>query len=74
MEYHGTRDFYYLIKIVSKLLIKHKFPQNKLIIIELLCEIIERNFGGLNNSVLIFKQLFNEKKIRVLVKRNNMML
>ncbi|KAL6600844.1 hypothetical protein U3516DRAFT_761583 [Neocallimastix sp. 'constans'] len=44
------KDFYYLIKIVPKLLIKHKFPQNKLIIIELLCEIIERNFGGLNNS------------------------
>ncbi|KAG4105845.1 hypothetical protein H8356DRAFT_537424 [Neocallimastix lanati (nom. inval.)] len=28
-EYHGTRDFYYLIKTASKLLIKHKFPQNK---------------------------------------------
>jgi len=60
-EYHGTRDFYYLIKIASKLLIKHKFPQNRKIIINLLYESIERNFGGLNNSVFIFKQLFNEK-------------
>lgn len=70
--FHGTRDFYSLIKNVIADIIKN---QNKLIennddeILYKICiKNIERNFGGLENSINEFKSYFNvlfnqEKKL-----------
>ena len=55
-EFHGTRDFYYLIKTVSQLLIESNFVKDEYSIINIINESIERNFGGLNESVIIFKK------------------
>ncbi|OUM66214.1 hypothetical protein PIROE2DRAFT_59532 [Piromyces sp. E2] len=60
MEFHGTRDFYHLIKTISKLLIENNFPKDSDVIEELLNVSIERNFGGLDNSVKIFKEIFKK--------------
>ncbi|ORX43676.1 hypothetical protein BCR36DRAFT_399937 [Piromyces finnis] len=57
-EFHGTRDFYHLIKILSKLFIQNKFPTEKCIIDDILMESIERNFGGLDYSIEKFKEMF----------------
>ena len=59
-EFHGTRDYYHLIKTFSKLLIEHKFPEDIKTIKELLSRSIERNFGGLENSVKIFKEIYQK--------------
>ena len=59
-EFHGKRDFYHLIKIASKLLIKNNFPKGNYEIENILNESIERNFGGLENSIKIFKHLFKK--------------
>ncbi|ORX81683.1 hypothetical protein BCR32DRAFT_244734 [Anaeromyces robustus] len=59
-EFHGTRDFYYLIKTVSKLFIKADFPDNEYEIYNIINESIERNFGGLEKSISIFKQIFKK--------------
>ena len=59
-EFHGTRDFYHLIKITSKLFIKNKFTKEIFDIENILNESIERNFGGLDNSIKIFKKLFKK--------------
>ena len=59
-EFHGKRDFYYLIKTASKLFIKNNFPKENYEIENILNESIERNFGGLENSIKIFKQLFKK--------------
>ncbi|OUM60841.1 hypothetical protein PIROE2DRAFT_13322 [Piromyces sp. E2] len=56
-EFHGTRDFYHLIKTVSKLFIKNSFPKDKIEISHILNESIERNFGGLDHSIKIFKDI-----------------
>jgi len=54
-EFHGTRDFYYLIKIVCKLFIENGFTNDQDKIYSILNESIERNFGGLDNSIKLFK-------------------
>ena len=59
-EFHGSRDFYYLIKIASKLLVKSEFPKDNYEINNIINETIERNFGGLENSIKIFKQIFKK--------------
>ena len=59
-EFHGTRDFYHLIKITSKLFIKRNFPKESYEIENILNESIERNFGGLDNSIKIFKKNFKK--------------
>jgi len=57
-EFHGTRDFYHLIKIFCNLIIEAKYPLETQKIEDILCRSIERNFGGLENSVKIFKEVF----------------
>ena len=59
-EFHGSRDFYHLIKTISKLLIKNKFTKEKYEIENIINESIERNFGGLKNSIKLFKKLFKK--------------
>ena len=59
-EFHGTRDFYHLIKISSNLIVKTKFTNDNLIIENILNESIERNFGGLDNSIKNFKTIFKK--------------
>eukprot|EP00833_Pecoramyces_ruminatium_P005358 jgi/Orpsp1_1/1179390/evm.model.c7180000069138.1 len=55
-EFHGTRDFYYLIKTASELLMKSHYPKGN-IALKIIHESIESNFGGLENSVKIFKEM-----------------
>jgi len=59
-EFHGTRDFYHLIKTASKLLLESNFTKEKYQIEKILMESIERNFGGLENSIKKFKEIFKE--------------
>ena len=59
-EFHGTRDFYHLIKIASKLFIDKNFTKDNYDIENILNESIERNFGGLDNSIKIFKEIFKK--------------
>ena len=59
-EFLGKRDFFQLIKIASKLFIKYNFPKENYEIENILNESIERNFGGLENSIKIFKKLFKK--------------
>ena len=59
-EFHGTRDFYHLIKITSRLLIEKNYPKDNEIINNILNKSIERNFGGLENSIKIFKGIFKK--------------
>eukprot|EP00833_Pecoramyces_ruminatium_P004169 jgi/Orpsp1_1/1178201/evm.model.c7180000064404.1 len=55
-EFHGTRDFYYLIKTASELLMKSNYPKGN-IALKIIHESIESNFGGLENSIKIFKEM-----------------
>jgi len=57
-EFHGSRDFYHLIKTASKLFIESDFTKESFEIEKILNESIERNFGGLDFSIKIFKKLF----------------
>ena len=59
-EFHGSRDFYHLIKTASKLLIHSEFSKEKYEIENIMNESIERNFGGLENSIKIFKKIFKK--------------
>ena len=54
-DFHGSRDFYYLIKIASKLL-KNNDKSRTLESIAL--ESIERNFGGLESESKEFKKIY----------------
>ena len=57
-NFHGARDFYNLIKYCSQQIKdkNKKLENNELI--EIAKKGIERNFGGLKNSILNFKKLF----------------
>ncbi|KAG4089111.1 hypothetical protein H8356DRAFT_1007620 [Neocallimastix lanati (nom. inval.)] len=68
-EFHGTRDFYHLIKTFSKLLILTKFPEDRDKIEKVLCKSIERNFGGLENSVNVFKEIFKHHDSEFKIKK-----
>ena len=57
-DFHGARDFYYLIKIASRLL---KNNDKTKTIDNIAMESIERNFGGLESESKIFKQKYYEK-------------
>ena len=59
-EFHGSRDFYHLIKTASKLLIQSEFSKDKYEIENIMNESIERNFGGLENSIKKFKEIFRK--------------
>ncbi|OUM66041.1 hypothetical protein PIROE2DRAFT_6839 [Piromyces sp. E2] len=59
-EFHGTRDFYFLIKTVSKSIIEQNFPNYKYKIKKIINESIEKNFNGLENSISIFKNILNK--------------
>ena len=71
-DFHGNRDFYHLIKIAAKKIVKYeeskknkKILENKAdnsyenkIIEEICISSLERNFGGFNNSINIIKDIF----------------
>ena len=59
-EFHGNRDFYHLIKIASKLLIKNELNKDNYEIENIINDSIERNFGGLDKSIKIFKGFFKK--------------
>ena len=64
INFHGSRDFYHLIKNVSRDFIKCEntikvLKNNKDEIIKILIRGIERNFGGLDDSIRLFKQFMN---------------
>ena len=66
-DFHGSRDFYYLIKITANML---KANNNKELVEKIAMESIERNFGGLElgkeeinkkwSSIKLFKKIFSE--------------
>ena len=61
MNFHGSRDFYHLIKNVSRNFIKYEFENPNLKInnnvkSNILMRGIERNFGGLQDSISKFKE------------------
>ncbi len=63
-NFHGLRDFYYLIKQTSKIILKEKvINENNAINKSLSC--IERNFGGLDFSVYEFKKIFTKENIQI---------
>ena len=71
-DFHGNRDFYHLIKIAAKKIVKYEESKRdkKLLnetednsyenkIIEEICiSSLERNFGGFENSINIIKEIF----------------
>ena len=61
-NFHGNRDFYYLIKCTMRELIKVKDEINDLNKDKILTKIgiisLTRNFGGLSDSLSIIKELF----------------
>ena len=63
-DFHGSRDFFNLIKSVIKDIIKNKDriekEENNEILNEICINNIERNFGGLQDSVSQFKSYFFE--------------
>ncbi len=73
INFHGSRDFYYLIKYVSreyyqKIEIKEKkIDENQKV--KILLEGIERNFGGLDDSIIKFKDIF-QKNYKSNIKNN----
>eukprot|EP00833_Pecoramyces_ruminatium_P010375 jgi/Orpsp1_1/1184407/evm.model.c7180000089405.2 len=58
-EFFGTRDFYFLIKTACELFIKRNYPKGN-IAVKTLYESIESNFGGLSNSIKIFKEILRD--------------
>ena len=71
-DFHGNRDFYHLIKIAAKKIVKYEeskrkkkilneendnYYENK-IIEEICISSLERNFGGFDNSINIIKEIF----------------
>jgi len=63
-EFHGMRDFYHLIKLISNKLMKN-YPDDPKIIEDIICEGIERNFGALDNSIIEFKKIYNDNNCRM---------
>ena len=73
--FHGSRDFYSLIKSIMNDIVKNKKlleeDEEKLLITKI-CDInIERNFGGLPNSVNDFKYFFQNEYIQYKYNNNN---
>ena len=82
-DFHGNRDFYHLIKIAAKKIVKYEeSKRNKKILneensnsyenkdIEEICvSSLERNFGGFDNSINIIKEIFYTFYISKTVKR-----
>ena len=56
--FHGTRDFYYMIKYISKRIINAKEFLDEWEISHFIEESINRNFSGYKNSLNIFKLNF----------------
>ena len=71
-DFHGNRDFYHLIKIAAKKIVKYEEskrdkkilneqnynPYENKIIEEICISSLERNFGGFENSINIIKEIF----------------
>ena len=66
-NFHGNRDFYYLIKCTMRELIKERDNINELNKDKILTKIglmsLTRNFGGLDNSLNDIKNIFKEKYV-----------
>ena len=63
-DFHGNRDFYNLIKNAMKMIIirkKELIKNEKKILNEIGNLSLERNFGGLDNSTNIIKDIFNKE-------------
>ena len=60
-DYHGARDFYHLIKETAKKLLKNPALGDIKALASTVNNALERNFGGLPNSVLHIKELCNKK-------------
>ena len=72
-DFHGSRDFYHLIKITAKKILKYKRENRYINKEDLVLESIERNFGGLDFSVQEFKKIFletNEVSDKYDIKKN----
>ena len=74
--FHGSRDFYSLIKNIMSDIIKNKKiledDKNSNELINKICmKNIERNFGGLENSVNEFKSYFNKLLNVNIINENN---
>eukprot|EP00833_Pecoramyces_ruminatium_P011448 jgi/Orpsp1_1/1185480/evm.model.c7180000093977.1 len=65
-EFHGTRDFYHLIKTFSKMLLSNKCPENQNKLEKIIYKSIERNFGGLDFSIIKFKELLKQKYLPII--------
>ena len=59
-DFHGLRDFYHLIKVSCKNLLKESIHTD-LELLNILINSIERNFAGLKDSVKQFKIIFKKK-------------
>jgi len=60
-DFHGARDFYNLIKIASRILLKKINEGNELIEeMEIVRKTIHRNFGGYKNSIKNFEIIVNK--------------
>ena len=59
-DFHGLRDFYHLIKVTCKNLLKESIHSD-LELLYILINSIERNFAGLKDSVKQFKIIFKKK-------------
>ena len=55
-EFHGTRDFYHLIKITARNLLNNNDGKNPFLIA---INSIERNFAGRDNSIKTFKSIIS---------------
>ena len=57
-DFHGTRDFYNVIKLACRLFLNKN--KNNLDDIEIIQNSIQRNFGGYENSINIFEKIYYE--------------
>ena len=62
-NFHGLRDFYYLIKQTAKSILKEYEKLNENSAENKAISCIERNFGGFNFSAYEFKKIFTAKLI-----------
>ena len=57
-NFHGLRDFYHLIKLFSRKLIERNYPIDEYNIKSIIDTSIGRNFGGMDNSINKFSEMF----------------
>ena len=57
-DFHGTRDFYHVIKLACRLFLNKN--KNNLDDTDIIKKSIQRNFGGYENSIRIFENIYYE--------------